>query len=442
MNGMHRQTIGGKTGTSPCAVRVFLLWLCLTTAGAALAVAGSVKLCYQEIMNFPVKYVTIDMNDPEVVVTTALAGRFPTGLESWSSLLQRLQPDAAINGTYFCLRTYMPVGDVAVNGALLYRGVVGTALCIDAANHVTMRPGPQQQANPKWTGSRTVLCAGPRLLTDGRLTINPRAEGFRDPHVLGSASRSAVAWRRDNTLILLTIEKDISLINLAYVCRHLGASDAMNLDGGTCSALFAEGRTVTHPGRSLSTVLAVYASAQRCREYIGQFASCRLPVLARLLPPEAPVVASTYHAVPYATITPDLPLEMRPIAPPIEEQPVPPPVAVKPTPPPPPPSEPLPANNRSMIQLTRPDNSGPLHGVVPVTVEVAKNANLSWVSLRINGVLRAMGNVWPLEYRWDSTKDPDGQITLEVTAWSPDRTPVARETRQVMVRNGQQVARH
>ena len=73
---------------------------------------------------------------------------------------------------------------------------------------------------------------------------------------------------------------------------------------------------------------------------------------------------------------------------------------------------------------------------------VAANAGkVSWVSLRINNVLRAMGNVWPMEYRWDSTKDPDGITTLEVVAWSPDHTLLSRDVRQVLVRNAQQVAR-
>ena len=438
MNGNHGRHMKGGIG------RVLLCWAIVAWAGVAMAASGSVKLCYQEIMNFPVKYVTIDLNDPEVVVTTALATRFPTGLESWGSFLQRLQPDAAINGTYFCLHTYMPVGDVAVNGALLYRGVVGTALCIDAENHVTMRPGPRQQANPMWTGARTVLCAGPRLLTDGQLTVYPRAEGFRDPHVLGSATRSAVAWRRDNTLIFLTVQQDISLFNLAFVCQHLGAVNAMTLDGGTCSALYADGRTVTHPGRSLSTLLVVYATTQRYRQYAAQLAPSRLPVLARLWTPPTPDAIAAVGTLPYSPTMPPamcpLPLPMQ--AEPASRKPPPasPPVQEKPAPPPPAKAA-APAMGNALIRLTHPDSDAPVSGTVPVTVEVAKNAELSWVSLRINNSLRAMGNVWPLEYRWDSTKDPDGPITLEVTAWSPDRTPIAREIRQVTVRNTRQVAK-
>jgi len=39
---------------------------------------------------------------------------------------------------------------------------------------------------------------------------------------------------------------------------NLGAVEAMNLDGGASSALYANGSIITQPGRKLSTVLAVY----------------------------------------------------------------------------------------------------------------------------------------------------------------------------------------
>lgn len=224
-------------------LRVLLLLAALCCAAVGMAVPQSVHIWYQKVNNFPVKYVTINMNDPDVVVATAVSSGFPRGLDSWNTFLGRLRPDAAINGTYFCTRTYMPVGDVATEGALLYRGVVGTALCITPDNRVEFRPGPRQ-ATPDWRGYRTVLCAGPRLLANGQVVINARAEGFRDPRVLGSAPRSAVAWRADNILIFLTIQHNISLRNLAYVCQKLGAVEAMVLDGGSSSGLFANGRTI------------------------------------------------------------------------------------------------------------------------------------------------------------------------------------------------------
>ena len=269
-------------------VRKVLIVLGWLAAGIiACAAPGSIALQYQTINGFPVKYFVVNLRDPEVVVTTAVSSSFPYGLESWGSYLDRLQPDAAINGTYFCPHSCQPVGDIAVNGALLYRGSVGTALCITPDNRALMLPGPRQ-ARSNWSGCRTVICAGPRLLTDGNVTINARAEGFRDPRVLGSAPRSAVVIRGDGSLVFLTIERNISLQNLAAVCLRLGAVQAMGPDGGSSSALYAEGRTVTRPSRSVSNIIAVYATQQRYARAVDGLAASGAPVLARFLP-EPPV---------------------------------------------------------------------------------------------------------------------------------------------------------
>ena len=110
---------------------------------------------------------------------------------------------------------------------------------------------------------------------------------FRDPAVLGSAPRSAVAWRPDGVLIFLTIQERISLRNLAYVCRHLGATEAMALDGGSSSGLYADGHTITRPARALSNVLVVYASRQRFVQFAGRLTPSR-PAATRLFAPRRP----------------------------------------------------------------------------------------------------------------------------------------------------------
>ena len=405
--------------------RPTLLAVLLALALAAWAGPGSVTLHYQHIIGFPVKYVAVNMKDPDVVVTTAVASRFPRGLESWGSFINRVHPDAAINGTYFCQRTFMPVGDVAVGGNLLFKGVVGTGMCITADNQVAMLPGPRQR-KPDWSGFSSVLCAGPRLLTDGQVTVNARAEGFRDPRVLGSATRSAVAYNATNGLLyLITIEKSISLKNLAYVCKHLGATDAMTLDGGSSSALYAQGRTITRPARGIGTAIVVYSTRERYHLLVDRLVPEGLPVIAGLgkrrplMPlfmPENGVGAAPMPMTPPASFNP---AEMK-----IPGTVVPPATTTK--------------NN--VVRLAKPDPATTVQGTVPVTIEVMPDARLSWVSLRINDHLRAMGNTWPLVYQWDSTKETDGTYTLEVIAWAEDRTVLERDIRQIRVQNSLEVA--
>ncbi|HEX2948128.1 MAG TPA: phosphodiester glycosidase family protein [Armatimonadota bacterium] len=384
----------------------------------AFAVPESVSLNYQVIDNFRVKYVAVNMNDPDVVVTTAVASSFPNSLESWRSFINRLHPDAAINGTYFCPHSCQPVGDVALDGFLLYRGAVGTAFCITPDNHVDMLPGPRQSKSD-WHGYKTVLCAGPRLLTDGIVTINARAEGFRDPHVLGSASRSALALRGDGLLLLITIEQNISLYNLANVCKKLGAVQAMNLDGGSSSGLYVHGNTVTSPERSISNIIVVYSTRQRYSSFADRLAPRNIPVLARLLTPRPkpapqqepePVYAGiTFPSLATATTTPASPDFKS-------------------------------ATSTTMITLVEPTVGAQLRGKIPVTVKIANDPHVSWCSLRINGQFRAMSNTDTLEYLWDSTKDPDGTNTLEVTVWSRDRDMIAHESHDVTIQNKSVVA--
>jgi hypothetical protein len=52
-----------------------------------------------------------------------------------------------------------------------------------------------------------------------------------------------------------------------------------------------------------------------------------------------------------------------------------------------------------------------------------------------------MSNAWPMEYHWDSTGDDNGLNTLEVCAWSADRTLLGRDQRLVQVLNNAVTAR-
>lgn len=395
------------------SVRLLLaIWgLCLVNA--ALAAPGSVSLHFQKVNNFPVKYVAVKLTDPDVTIATALAPRFPRGLDTWGNFLGRLQPDAAINGTYFCLRTNMPVGDVATEGQLCYKGVVGTALCITPDNRVVMRPGPYA-GKTDWTGFRTVLTAGPRLLTEGQVTIDARREGFRDPRVLGSAPRSAAALRADGTLLLLTIQENISLMNLACVCLHLGATDAMALDGGNSSGLYAEGRSVTKPGRGLSNILVVYASRAKYQQYARHIIPSGAPILADLLPPAfRPVLAAWQPARPASSA------EVMPVSATVPARPA----LAMPT-----------------LRLAQPNPAVTVQGTVPIVIEINPDAPPQSVTLRINGRLRAIANVWPMVYHWDSTQDDDGLCVVEATAWRKDRTVMARDACTYRVANQSRLA--
>ena len=106
-----------------------------------------------------------------------------------------------------------------------------------------------------WQRVSDGIGAGPRLLTDGRVTLDAAKEGFHDAKVLSDrGQRSAIGILRNGNVILVTVAGP-TCAELAQIMQQLGALQAMNLDGGASSALYCNGQTLTSPGRDLSNAL-------------------------------------------------------------------------------------------------------------------------------------------------------------------------------------------
>jgi exopolysaccharide biosynthesis protein len=107
-----------------------------------------------------------------------------------------------------------------------------------------------------WERVREAVGAGPRLLTSGRITVDSVGEGFSHAKILTmSAGRSLVGVTADGWLILATSSGTVA--EMAGVMKALGARDAMSMDGGASSGLWAEGRSLVTPGRMISNALLV-----------------------------------------------------------------------------------------------------------------------------------------------------------------------------------------
>lgn len=103
-----------------------------------------------------------------------------------------------------------------------------------------------------------LISAGPYLIREGKIVVNAEAEGFAEDKITkGRAQRSAIGVTKDNQLLMITVA-NTNMNELAQIMNELGAVEAINLDGGASSGLYANGRVITVPGRKLSTVLAVY----------------------------------------------------------------------------------------------------------------------------------------------------------------------------------------
>jgi hypothetical protein len=101
-----------------------------------------------------------------------------------------------------------------------------------------------------------ILGGGPQLLAAGFDVANPTAEGFSDPKVFGAGERSLVGISRDQSEVIVAVT-DGTLNECARIMQHLGAWNAMNLDGGASSALWASGRYLVSPGRPINNALII-----------------------------------------------------------------------------------------------------------------------------------------------------------------------------------------
>jgi hypothetical protein len=124
--------------------------------------------------------------------------------------------------------------------------------------------------DPRWQEVVHVVGGGPRLLAGGRYV---GGEGFAPAFVQRRHPRTAVARLADGRLILAVIDGrqpyhslGVTLPELAAFLRALGATDAVNLDGGGSTTLVVRGTVVNLPSdeageRPVSDALLVVRSA-------------------------------------------------------------------------------------------------------------------------------------------------------------------------------------
>lgn len=216
----------------------------------------SVLMVQRRVEGVPVHMVVADLNNPRIrlgVVTARTLGQ----AESVWKLLAYARPTAAITGTYFSTRTKFPVGDIVMEGDPIHLGGVGTALCVTYDNRVRFVRATHNRL-AAWGEYRLVLGAGPRLLKQGKVHLQPLSEGFRDRGVYGRSIRAAVGVTHHNRLLMVVVTKPVTLHTLAHIMRKLGATDAIALDGGGSASLFYRQKLVVAPKRPLTNLLVLY----------------------------------------------------------------------------------------------------------------------------------------------------------------------------------------
>jgi hypothetical protein len=114
--------------------------------------------------------------------------------------------------------------------------------------------GIQPHSKPAPEGCQMVdaIGGGPQLLPD----VQAQREGFTDPELgrdaIGSQvanARSAIGITKDNGILLVMVAQSqpksgVTLAELATLMKSLGAESAMNLDGGSSSAMVYGGKSM------------------------------------------------------------------------------------------------------------------------------------------------------------------------------------------------------
>lgn len=119
------------------------------------------------------------------------------------------------------------------------------------------RQGNKNGAVVNWDNVRHALGAGPRLLTDGKITVDFKKEGMSDPKITtDKGARSFIGVDKNGLLVIGTVGS-VTVKELAEIAQKLGLLNAMNLDGGASSGLYHKGKYLTTPGRLLSNSLVV-----------------------------------------------------------------------------------------------------------------------------------------------------------------------------------------
>ncbi|ACB53078.1 unknown [Crocosphaera subtropica ATCC 51142] len=94
-----------------------------------------------------------------------------------------------------------------------------------------------------------VLGAGPLLISNRRIVLNAVSEKFSKGFQTQKASRSAIGLSKRGTIMFVAVHTRVggsgaSLDEMAQIMQRLGATDALNLDGGSSTGLVLGGQLI------------------------------------------------------------------------------------------------------------------------------------------------------------------------------------------------------
>ena len=114
-------------------------------------------------------------------------------------------------------------------------------------------PGPYDKGYKLERDAEDITNGVPQLIKAGKIDITWEQEKATKSFVETRHPRTAVAQLKDGKFLMITVDGrsessgGIGLQDLAEYLLSLGATDAMNLDGGGSTTMFLDGKVVNHP---------------------------------------------------------------------------------------------------------------------------------------------------------------------------------------------------
>jgi len=180
---------------------------------------------------------------------------------SWN-LVKKSEPVAALTGTFFAPSCGRPVADVLVDGELVAQGQRGSVVAIDWFGKVHIFD-TQFRKKIDWFEYRYAVRGAVRIMTNGKINPNPKAQKISGRRIWGRAARTAAGTTRDGKLVLLATPNSVTLSQLAAAARKVGVVNAVALDGGGSTCLYYRGSMVIKTQRKLSNMLVLHEANPR-----------------------------------------------------------------------------------------------------------------------------------------------------------------------------------
>lgn len=248
----------------------FLLGLLLLTSAASASIKEvqpsaarrkvSKSISYRLIYaaGVPCHVVFVDLRSRKLSLQTVRARDLGARFQTFADFVRQTRPLAAINGTFFDVHSGAIICNLVRNGRLLESGGAGHTFSVGRDRKVRwMTTAGRAGGRVNWKHTEMAISAGPTLVRQKKIVLCPEAEGFSDPGLFREARRSGLATTKSGRLLLVSVNRPITLGQFSRSMKALGVHDAINLDGGTSTGLYAQGSYISKPGRKLTNVLIV-----------------------------------------------------------------------------------------------------------------------------------------------------------------------------------------